>query len=79
MNLFDAVPTVVRDNFSGYDRGDSISVKDISNTVNQVIDLCDNFDRDTIKINTFRNIRLMVSNAVDMLLDDPIQFNEVKF
>ncbi len=79
MNLFDAVPTVVRDNFSGYDRGDSISVKDISNTVNQVIDLCDNFDRDTIKINTFRNIRLMVSNAVDMLLDDPIQFNEVMF
>ena len=79
MNLFDAVPTVVRDNFSGYDRVDSISVKDISNTVNQVIDLCDNFDRDTIKINTFRNIRLMVSNAVDMLLDDPIQFNEVMF
>ena len=79
MNLFDAVPTVVRNNFSGYDRGDSISVKEISNTVNEVIDLCDNFDRDSIKLDTFRQIRLMVSNAVDMLLDDPIQFNEVMF
>tara|TARA_B100000214_G_scaffold109969_1_gene77620 strand:+ start:853 stop:1092 length:240 start_codon:yes stop_codon:yes gene_type:complete len=79
MNLFDAVPTVVRDNFQGYDKGESISVKEITNAVFQVIDLCDNFDKDTIKIDTFRQIRLMVSNGVDMLLNDPIQFNEVMF
>jgi|TARA_B100001113_G_C20666576_1_gene430227 asparagine synthetase A len=79
MNLFDAVPTVVRDNFQGYDKGESISVKEITNAVFQVIDLCDNFDKDTIKMTTFRQIRLMVSNGVDMLLNDPIQFNEVMF
>ena len=37
MNLFDAVPTVVRDNFQGYDKGESISVKEITNAVFQVI------------------------------------------
>ena len=79
MNLFDAVPTVVRDNFQGYDKGESISVKEITNAVFQVIDLCDNFDKDTIKMTTFTQIRLMVSNGVDMLLNDPIQFNEVMF
>ena len=79
MNLFDAVPTVVRDNFQGYDKGESISVKEITNAVFQVIDLCDNFDKDTIKMTTFRQIRLMVSNGVDMLLNAPIQFNEVMF
>ena len=79
MNLFDAVPTVVRDNFQGYDKGESISVKEITNAVFQVIDLCDNFAKDTIKMTTFRQIRLMVSNGVDMLLNDPIQFNEVMF
>ncbi len=79
MNLFDAVPTVVKNNFWGYDVDDSISTKEVSNAVYEVIDLCDNFDRDSIKIETFKQVRLMVSNAIDLMLDDPTTFNEVMF
>lgn len=79
MNLFDAVPTVVKNNFWGYDVDDSISTKEVSNAVYEVIDLCDNFDRATIKIETFKQVRLMVSNAIDLMLDDPTTFNEVMF
>lgn len=79
MNLFDAVPTVVKNNFWGYDVDDSISTKEVSNAVYEVIDLCDNFDRDSIKIETFKQVRLMVSNAIDLMLDDPNTFNEVMF
>ena len=79
MNLFDAVPTVVKNNFWGYDVDDSISTKEVSNAVYEVIDLCDNFDRDTIQLTTFKHVRLMVSNAIDLMLDDPNTFNEVMF
>ena len=79
MNLFDAVPTVVKNNFWGYDVDDSISTKEVSNAVYEVIDLCDNFDRDTIQFSTFKQVRLMVSNAIDLMLDDPKTFNEVMF
>tara|TARA_B100001175_G_scaffold9039_1_gene7084 strand:+ start:4757 stop:4996 length:240 start_codon:yes stop_codon:yes gene_type:complete len=79
MNLFDAVPTVVKNNFWGYDVDDSISTKEVSNAVYEVIDLCDNFDRDTIQLTTFKQVRLMVSNAIDLMLDDPNTFNEVMF
>ena len=79
MNLFDAVPTVVKNNFWGYDVDDSISTKEVSNAVYEVIDLCDNFDRDTIQFSTFKQVRLMVSNAIDLMLDDPTTFNEVMF
>ena len=79
MNLFDAVPTVVKNNFWGYDVDDSISTKEVSNAVYEVIDLCDNFYRDTIQLTTFKQVRLMVSNAIDLMLDDPTTFNEVMF
>ena len=79
MNLFDAVPTVVRNNFDLYDVGESISSKEISQSVHEVIDLCDNFDNETIKRETWLQIRLMVSNAVDLLLHDRDQFNELMF
>ena len=79
MNLFDAVPTVVKNNFWGYDVDDSISTKEVSNAVYEVIDLCDNFDKDAIQLTTFKQIRLMVSNAIDLMLDDPTTFNEVMF
>ena len=36
MNLFDAVPTVVKNNFWGYDVDDSISTKEVSNAVYEV-------------------------------------------
>ena len=79
MNLFDAVPTVVKNNFWGYDVDDSISTKEVSNAVYEVIDLCDYSDRDTIQLTTFKQVRLMVSNAIDLMLDDPTTFNEVMF
>ena len=79
MNLFDAVPTVVRNNFNLYDVDESISSKEIAQSVHEVIELCDNFDNETIKRQTWLQIRLMVSNAVDLLLHDPDQFNEVMF
>ena len=52
MNLFDAVPVVVKERYDGYVVGDSISTKDFQLTMNEVIDRCENFTRETLDSKT---------------------------
>ena len=40
MNLFDAIPQIVKERYDGYTVGDSIATKDILETVSIVIDRC---------------------------------------
>ena len=75
MNLFDAVPVVVKERYDGYVVGDSIATKDIGETVSIVIDRCENFTRETLDSKTYMQIRRMVSNAIDLLLHDRKTFD----
>ena len=50
MNLFDAVPVVVKERYDGYVAGDSISTKDFQQTMNEVIDRCTSFTREDIDL-----------------------------
>ncbi len=76
MNLFDAVPVVVKERYDGYVVGDSISTKDFQLTMNEVIDRCENFTRETLDSKTYMQIRRMVSKRTfdsmmtDILIDD---------
>ena len=77
MNLFDAVPVVVKERYDGYTVGDSIATKDILETVSIVIDRCENFTRETLDSKTYMQIRRMVSNAIDLLLHDRRTFDSM--
>ena len=77
MNLFDAVPVVVKERYEGYVVGDSISTKDFQLTMNEVIDRCENFTRETLDAKTYMQIRRMVSNAIDLLLHDRRTFDSM--
>ena len=77
MNLFDAVPVVVKERYDGYVVGDSISTKDFQLTMNEVIDRCENFTRVTLDSKTYMQIRRMVSNAIDLLLHDRRTFDSM--
>ena len=77
MNLFDAVPVVVKERYEGYVVGDSISTKDFQLTMNEVIDRCENFTRETLDVKTYMQIRRMVSNAIDLLLHDRRTFDSM--
>ena len=77
MNLFDAVPVVVKERYDGYVVGDSISTKDFQSTMNEVIDRCENFTRETLDCKTYMQIRRMVSNAIDLLLPDRRTFDSM--
>ena len=77
MNLFDAVPVVVKERYDGYVVGDSISTKDFQLTMNEVIDRCENFTRETLDSKTYMQIRTMVSNAIDLLLHDRRTFDSM--
>ena len=77
MNLFDAVPAVVLERYDGYVVGDSISTKDFQQTMNEVIDRCENFSRETLDGKTYMQIRRMVSNAIDLLLHDRRTFDSM--
>ena len=77
MNLFDAVPVVVKERYDGYVVGDSISTKDFQQTMNEVIDRCENFTRETLDSKTYMQIRTMVSNAIDLLLHDRRTFDSM--
>ena len=77
MNLFDAVPVVVKERYEGYVVGDSISTKDFQLTMNEVIDRCENFTRATLDSKTYLQIRRMVSNAIDLLLHDRRTFDSM--
>jgi len=70
MNLFDAVPLVVKERYDGYVAGDSISTKDFQLTMNEVIDRCTNFTRESLDRTTYMQIRTMVSNAIDTIIHD---------
>ena len=70
MNLFDAVPVVVKERYDGYVVGDSISTKDFQLTMNEVIDRCTNFTRESLHRTTYMQIRTMVSNAIDTIIHD---------
>ena len=77
MNLFDAVPVVVKERYDGYVVGDSISTKDFQLTMNEVIDRCENFTRETLDPKTYMQIRRMVSNAINLLLHDRRTFDSM--
>ena len=77
MNLFDAVPVVVKERYDGYVVGDSISTKDFQLTMNEVIDRCENFTRETLDSKPDMQIRRMVSNAIDLLLHDRRTFDSM--
>ena len=77
MNLFDAVPVVVKERYDGYVVGDSIATKDILQTVSIVIDRCENFTRETLDAKTYMQIRRMVSNAIDLLIHDRRTFDSM--
>ena len=78
MNLFDAVPTVVKERYDGYVAGDSISTRDFQLTMNEVIDRCENFTRETnLDAKTYMQIRRMVSNAIDLLIHDRRTFDSM--
>ena len=77
MNLLDAVPLVVKERYDGYVAGDSISTKDFQLTMNEVIDRCENFTRETLDSKTYMQIRRMVSNAIDLLLHDRRTFDSM--
>ena len=70
MNLFDAVPLGVKERYDGYVAGDSISTKDFQLTMNEVIDRCTNFTRESLDRTTYMQIRTMVSNAIDTIIHD---------
>ena len=70
MNLFDAVPLVVKERYDGYVAGDSIATKDFQLTMNEVIDRCTNFTRESLDRTTYMQIRTMVSNAIDTIIHD---------
>ncbi len=75
MNLFDAVPLVVKERYDGYVAGDSISTKDFQLTMNEVIDRCTNFTREELSRDMYMQIRRMVSNAIDMLIHNRRDFD----
>ena len=77
MNLFDAVPVVVKERYDGYVVGDSISTKDFQLTMNEVIDRCENFTRETLDSKTYMQIMRIVSNAIDLLLHDRRTFDSM--
>ena len=75
MNLFDAVPVVVKERYDGYVVGDSIATKDIAETVSIVIDRCENLTNITKYDITYSQVRKMVSIAIDLLLHDRKTFD----
>ena len=77
MNLFDAVPTVVKERYDGYVAGDSISTRDFQLTMNEVLDRCENFTRESLDPKTYMQIRRMVSNAIDLLIHDRRTFDSM--
>ena len=77
MNLFDAVPLVVKERYDGYVAGDSISTKDFQLTMNEVIDRCTNFTRDDLGRDMYMQIRQMVSTAIDMIIHDRRNFDRL--
>jgi len=79
MNLFDAVPVVVFDLFSNYDEDECINTKEIAQAVKNTILLTDSLDYGNIKRSTYSQVRLMVSNAIDLLLNDRSTFFNVLY
>lgn len=69
MNLFDAVPTVVQQNFEGYSY-DEIDSYQIATAVKEVVDVCDNFTYETLTTQNRILIKRMVRNAIDLMTSD---------
>ena len=78
MNLFDAVPLVVKERYDGYVAGDSISTKDFQLTMNEVLDRSENYrNRENLSRDTYMQIRQMVSTAIDMIIHDRRNFDRL--
>ena len=78
MNLFDAVPVVVKERYDGYVVGDSISTKDFQLTMNEVLDRSENYrNRENLSRDTYMQIRQMVSTAIDMIIHDRRNFDRL--
>ena len=45
--------------------------------MNEVIDRCENFTRETLDSKTYLQIRRMVSNAIDLLIHDRRTFDSM--
>ena len=45
--------------------------------MNEVIDRCENFTRESLDAKTYMQIRRMVSNAIDLLLHDRRTFDSM--
>ena len=78
MNLFDAVPVVVKERYDGYVAGDSISTRDFQLTMNEVLDRSENYrNRENLSRDTYMQIRQMVSTAIDMIIHDRRNFDRL--
>ena len=69
MNLFDAVPVIVQQNFEGYSY-DEIDAYQIATAVKEVVDVCDNFTYETLTTQNRILIKRMVRNAIDLMTSD---------
>ena len=79
MNLFDAVPVIVNDMFSNYAPEDSISTRDKAMAVKNSILATDNLDYGNMKRSTYSHVQTMVSNAIDLLINDRSTFFNVLY
>ena len=79
MNLFDAVPVIVNDMFSNYTPEQSISTGEKAMAVKNSILATDNLDYGNMKRSTYSQVRTMVSNAIDLLINDKETFWNVLY
>ena len=79
MNLFDAVPVIVNDMFSNYTPEQSISTGEKAMAVKNSILATDNLDYGNMKRSTYSHVHTMVSNAIDLLINDKETFWNVLY
>ena len=79
MNLFDAVPVIVNDMFSNYTPEQGISTGEIAMAVKNSILATDSLDYGNMKRATYSHVHTMVSNAIDLLINDKSTFFNVLY
>ena len=79
MNLFDAVPVIVNDMFSNYRPEQSISTGEKAMAVKNSILATDSLDYGNMKRATYSQIHTMVSNAIDLIINDKDTFFNVLY
>ena len=79
MNLFDAVPVIVNDMFSNYAPEQSISTGEKAMAVKNSILATDSLDYGNMKRSTYSHVHTMVSNAIDLIINDKDTFFNVLY